>query len=173
MWWHKDDEAVEFHDISGFPSADESGPQLHHFRSSTLKDEEIYLQQCWQQCIQHNITIPTPTASSSTTIEAAGSAMSQTMCKSWNKDRYVARSSWCNFAHKCSKCFADHRAYDCSWASVSHQQPRSSSPKDSKHRKRSERWTVSIPPTSPASKDIRCFCWYSYSSCYVCDTCCF
>ena len=59
VWWHKDDEAVEFHDISGFPSADESGPQLHHFRSSTLKDEEIYLQQCWQQCIQQNIAIPT------------------------------------------------------------------------------------------------------------------
>jgi hypothetical protein len=45
VWWHKDGDEVGFHDFSGFP-APVSGPQFHNFRSSDLKDEKAYLQQC-------------------------------------------------------------------------------------------------------------------------------
>jgi hypothetical protein len=58
VWWSKDDEAVELHDINNFPSQQESRPQLHHFRSTTLKDEATYIQQCWKSCLDLNIPIP-------------------------------------------------------------------------------------------------------------------
>jgi hypothetical protein len=58
VWWRKDDDEVEFHDVSGIPGPS-SGPQLHHFRSSNLKDEKAYLQQCWSECVERNTVIPT------------------------------------------------------------------------------------------------------------------
>ena len=58
VWWHKDDEEVEFHDVSCFPEPS-SGPQLHHFRSSNLQDEKAYLQQCWCDCVEQKTVIPT------------------------------------------------------------------------------------------------------------------
>ena len=74
-----------------------------------------------------------PTAS-----EATGSPTSQTLCKSWNKGRCVARNQTCKFAHRCIKCQGGHRAQDCSWgrAATSHQRPRSSSPESFKRQKR-------------------------------------
>ena len=57
VWWHKDGDEVEFHDVSGFP-APGSGPQLHHFRSSNLKDEKAYLQQCWRECVEQSTVVP-------------------------------------------------------------------------------------------------------------------
>ena len=58
VWWHTDNDEVEFHDVSGFPQPS-SGPQLHHFRSSNLKDEKAYLQQCWCECVEQNTVVPT------------------------------------------------------------------------------------------------------------------
>lgn len=58
VWWHRHGDYIEFHDVSGSPSSNESGPELHHFRSSSLKDEEEYLQLCWQKCLEKQIIIP-------------------------------------------------------------------------------------------------------------------
>jgi hypothetical protein len=57
VWWHKDGDEVEFHDVSGFP-APGSGPQLHHFRLSNLKDEKAYLQQCWREHVEQSTVVP-------------------------------------------------------------------------------------------------------------------
>lgn len=57
VWWRKENDAVEFQDISGFPPGG-SGPQVH-FRSRHLKDEKAYLQQCWGKCVEQNTTVPT------------------------------------------------------------------------------------------------------------------
>ena len=40
------------------PSQGQHGPQLHHFRSSSLSKEKAYIQQCWEKCVRENITIP-------------------------------------------------------------------------------------------------------------------
>ena len=40
VWWRKHQSAVEFHNIDHHPSAKEAKPQLHHFPSSTLIEEE-------------------------------------------------------------------------------------------------------------------------------------
>ena len=31
---------------------------LHHFRSSTSKREEEYLQKCWNECLENRVTLP-------------------------------------------------------------------------------------------------------------------
>ena len=56
VWWSKDEEAVEFHDVSNHPSSSNVGPKLHHFRSSSFPDD---LKQCWEKCLQNTDTIPT------------------------------------------------------------------------------------------------------------------
>ena len=58
VWWNKDDEAVEFNDITNHPSQQASGPELHHFRSTTLKDEATNRKHCWKSCLDHQISIP-------------------------------------------------------------------------------------------------------------------
>ena len=45
IWWKKEKNIV-FNDISNQTSVENHGPQLHHFRSSSLPQEEKYLQQC-------------------------------------------------------------------------------------------------------------------------------
>jgi len=57
-WWSKDDECIELHDISDQP-APECGPNLHHFRSSTLMTEAEYLKESWKKCINKKKVIPT------------------------------------------------------------------------------------------------------------------
>ena len=59
VWWSKDEDTIEFHDITNHPTTQEAGPALHHFRSSTLVEEVAYLNQHWQRCIEDQITIPT------------------------------------------------------------------------------------------------------------------
>ena len=58
IWWSLDKEDVVFHDISGHPLPEEAGPQLHHFRSSSLSSELSNLKQCWSQCLENRVTIP-------------------------------------------------------------------------------------------------------------------
>ena len=59
MWWSQDDDFVEFFDACGKAEIREEGPPLHHFRSSTLKNEDQYLKRCWQQCLEREVIIPT------------------------------------------------------------------------------------------------------------------
>ena len=59
VWWSQDDDFVEFFDACGEAEFREEGPPLHHFRSSTLKNEYQYLKRCWQQCLEREVIIPT------------------------------------------------------------------------------------------------------------------
>ena len=49
-WWRHDIRGVEFFDSPKEPEVKPEGPALHHFRSTTLKDEYLYLRQCWNTC---------------------------------------------------------------------------------------------------------------------------
>ena len=53
------DDFVEFFYACGEAEYREEGRTLHHFRSSSLKSEEQYLLECWQECLQREIIIPT------------------------------------------------------------------------------------------------------------------
>jgi len=59
VWWSKNDDYVEFHDVTNHPSPEDTGPFLHHFRSSTLENEADMLDDCWYQCITSQTPIPT------------------------------------------------------------------------------------------------------------------
>ena len=59
VWWSQDDDFVEFFDACGEAEFRDEGPPLHHFRSSTLKNEDQYLKRCWQQCLEREVIIPT------------------------------------------------------------------------------------------------------------------
>ena len=46
------------HDSAEHIDACPPDPTLHHFRSSSLKEEESYLKGCWQECLDKGICIP-------------------------------------------------------------------------------------------------------------------
>ena len=54
-WWGETDEGVTFFDYSETDrSLDRAtNATLHHWRSYTMKDEIIYLQQCWEKCLEN------------------------------------------------------------------------------------------------------------------------
>lgn len=51
VWWGYTEDGVEFHDVTKHPDPLERGPELHHFRSQTLTQEENYLKRCWSMCL--------------------------------------------------------------------------------------------------------------------------
>ncbi|KAI8486075.1 hypothetical protein Bbelb_361750 [Branchiostoma belcheri] len=57
-WWTVHEEGVIFHDGSTHPDSLPSGPQMLHFRSSSLKTVEQHLCQSWQKCLDENTVIP-------------------------------------------------------------------------------------------------------------------
>jgi hypothetical protein len=59
VWWSQSDDYVEFHDVTNHPSTTEDGPQLHHFRSSSLDLETAYLEDSWRECLARKTVIPT------------------------------------------------------------------------------------------------------------------
>ena len=59
VWWCTDGEDILFNDITNSPRITDHGLQLHHFRSSSLKEEDAYLQKCWEECIANDIQLPT------------------------------------------------------------------------------------------------------------------
>ena len=58
VWWKRDGKNIVFNDVVDCPSIADHGPQLHHFRSRSLKEEEAYLLECWRQCLANDIPIP-------------------------------------------------------------------------------------------------------------------
>lgn len=60
VWWRKieDEDCIEFFDGPEEIEFREQGPSLHHFRSSNIRMEKIFLQHCWEECIQSGIKIP-------------------------------------------------------------------------------------------------------------------
>ena len=59
IWWEHDGENVIFHDSKQHQKTSPHGPVLHHFRTSSLKGEECYLNQCWLECVERGISLPT------------------------------------------------------------------------------------------------------------------
>ena len=60
VWWREieDEDCIEFFDGPEEIEFREQGPSLHHFRSSNIRMEKIFLQHCWEECIQSGIKIP-------------------------------------------------------------------------------------------------------------------
>ncbi|XP_070549540.1 uncharacterized protein [Ptychodera flava] len=60
VWWQRNDIGVEFFDTQD--DFKDSGPPLHHFRSSCLRKEQQYINRCWLDCVNGvrngAITIP-------------------------------------------------------------------------------------------------------------------
>ena len=60
VWWvyHETSGQVEFFDSEAEQETRNEGPSLHHFRSTSFKQEEHYLSQCWNMCTQQNVKVP-------------------------------------------------------------------------------------------------------------------
>ena len=54
-WWGETDEGVTFFDYSETDRNLDRATNVtsHHWRSYTMKDEIIYLQQCWEKCLEN------------------------------------------------------------------------------------------------------------------------
>ena len=54
-WWGEADKGVTFFDYSETDRNLDRAANvtLHHCRSYTMKDEIIYLQQCWEKCLEN------------------------------------------------------------------------------------------------------------------------
>ncbi|KAK3709657.1 hypothetical protein QZH41_010994 [Actinostola sp. cb2023] len=59
VWWSKTGDFVEFHDVTKHPLPQDTGPQLHHFRSTNLEKEAIRLEDCWIEYLTNQTVIPT------------------------------------------------------------------------------------------------------------------
>ena len=59
FWWNKSENGnIYFLDAKGNPESMETGPLLHHFRSSSFKSEESYLKECWLKCLEQKTDLP-------------------------------------------------------------------------------------------------------------------
>ena len=58
VWWQEVDEGIEFFDGPDQISFKEEGPQLHHFRSTTIRKEQQHLDTCWANCTESKVKIP-------------------------------------------------------------------------------------------------------------------
>jgi len=61
VWWSQNDDTVLFNDVTNYPPAMEAGPQLHHYRSSSLEREASILETSWNECINKKIVVPAKT----------------------------------------------------------------------------------------------------------------
>ena len=57
VWWEENEFGIEFFDYHK-PPIEPNFPKLRHFRSSSYKQEEIYLGECWREIIDEDIIIP-------------------------------------------------------------------------------------------------------------------
>ncbi|KXJ06972.1 hypothetical protein AC249_AIPGENE76 [Exaiptasia diaphana] len=59
VWWKWEaNGSVEFFDSSKEPDSKAKGPTLHHFRSSSIKNELSFLKKSWEKCCHENIELP-------------------------------------------------------------------------------------------------------------------
>ena len=57
VWWKENEFGIEFYACEELPFAP-SSPKLHHFRSSSYKQEELYIAGCWRKMMEENTIIP-------------------------------------------------------------------------------------------------------------------
>ena len=58
VWWKQTQSGIEFLDCPKEGDTREQGPKLQHFRSSMVKDIQIHLFNCWEQCLQAKVPLP-------------------------------------------------------------------------------------------------------------------
>ena len=59
VWWCEvEGECIEFYDGPDEVEFREQGPRLHHFRSTSIKGEQQYLANCWNNCITEEVQLP-------------------------------------------------------------------------------------------------------------------
>ena len=59
VWWSEiEDECIDFFDGPDELDFRDQGPQLHHFRSTTIKVEQQYLDGCWNECLEKDVKLP-------------------------------------------------------------------------------------------------------------------
>ena len=58
VWWRETEDYIEFFDGSDEPSFRSEGPQLHHFRSTSINKEQESLDACWRECLENKVKIP-------------------------------------------------------------------------------------------------------------------
>lgn len=56
IWWSLDAAGMTFHDGPEDDNSRQEGPELHHFRSSSLKQERFWTQQKWKECVEQYAT---------------------------------------------------------------------------------------------------------------------
>ena len=57
-WWRYIPSGIEFMDGHAEPEYQQQGPMLMHFRSTSMPDVEMYLQQQWEACVFNNTVLP-------------------------------------------------------------------------------------------------------------------
>ena len=58
VWWKEVDDSIEFFDGPDEPSFRDEGPKLHHFRSTSIPNEQELLDACWNKCLVEEVKIP-------------------------------------------------------------------------------------------------------------------
>ena len=58
VWWKATTDGIEFFDSGTDPSHMPPSPQMMHYRSTTLLDVDLHLQQVWEECTTANVTLP-------------------------------------------------------------------------------------------------------------------
>ena len=58
VWWKEVDGSIEFFDGPDEPSFRAKGPKLHHFRSTSIPNEQELLDACWNKCLVEEVKIP-------------------------------------------------------------------------------------------------------------------
>ena len=58
VWWRQTQDGIEFLDGYNSPSQHPEGPDIHHVRSTSLPDIDIYLHHKWEECCMKHITMP-------------------------------------------------------------------------------------------------------------------
>ena len=77
VWWKKEEHGVRFLDGANDPHFQPLGPQLHHFRSTTLPDVYRQTSQDWNTILRTNTPLPTPSVQLYSPVTSMQSASEQ------------------------------------------------------------------------------------------------
>ena len=61
IWWKKSQSGIDFLDCSTEGDMREQGPKLQHFRSCMVKNVQLQLFKCWEQCLETKVILPLAT----------------------------------------------------------------------------------------------------------------
>ena len=58
VWWQNTPAGIEFFDGYHSPSEHAEGPEIHHVRSASLSDIDLYLHNKWEECCNGKVHLP-------------------------------------------------------------------------------------------------------------------